>query len=76
MFLALLVYLGWGRCGLLGEGSSVVELGEELVSWDYPRDLYVRGERGMFGFLGRVDGLSSWGEVGSKGVEVGDGSFL
>ena len=30
-FLAPLVYLG---CGLLGEGSRIVELGEELVPWD------------------------------------------
>ena len=52
MFLAPLVYLGWGRCGILGEGSSVVEFGEELVPWEDPRDLDVRGDRGMFCFLG------------------------
>ena len=45
------MYLGWGRCGLLGEGSRVVELGGELVPWDEPRDLDVRGERGTFCFL-------------------------
>ena len=55
MFLALLVYLGWGRCGLLGKGSDVVELGEELVLRDYPRDLGVRGERGMLCLLGWMD---------------------
>ena len=36
---------------LLGEGSSVVELGEDLVPWRDPRDLDVSGERGMFCFL-------------------------
>ena len=39
---------------------------------DYPRDLGVRGERGMFT---GVDGPGSWGEMGSSEVEVGDGSF-
>ena len=45
MIIALLMYLGWGRGRLLGEGSSVVELGEDLVPWSDPRDLDVRGER-------------------------------
>ena len=31
VLLVSLVYFGWGRGGLLGEGSSVVALGEDLV---------------------------------------------
>ena len=51
VLLAPLMYLGWGRGRLLGEGSSVVELGEDLVPWSDPRDLTVRGDRGMLYFL-------------------------
>ena len=51
VLLAPLMYLGWGRCRLLGEGSIVVELGEELVPLTDPRDLDVRGEHGLFCFL-------------------------
>ena len=46
-----LMYLGWGRGGLLGGGSSVVELGENLVPWSNPRDLDVRWKRVMFFFV-------------------------
>ena len=34
-----LMYLGWGRGGLLGEGSSVVGLGGNYVPWSTPGDL-------------------------------------
>ena len=36
-----LVYLGWGRGGILGEGSSVVELGEDPVLLGASGDLAV-----------------------------------
>ena len=43
--------LGLGRCRLLGEGSSVVELVDDLVPWSNPRDLDVCDGRVMFCFL-------------------------
>ena len=39
-------YLGWGRCGLHGEGSSVVGLRENLVQGDNPVGPTGCGERG------------------------------
>ena len=45
------MYLGWGRGGLLGDGSSVVELGEDLVPWSDPRGLDVCGDLVLFCFL-------------------------
>ena len=52
MLLALLAYLGRGRGGLQGEGSSVVGVGEELVLGDGYMGLHERGERGRFRCLG------------------------
>ena len=54
VILVPLMYLGWGRGGLLGEGSSVVELGENLVPWSKPRDVDVRWKCMMFFFVGGV----------------------
>ena len=36
VFVFTLDYLGWGRCGLHGEGSSVVGVGEYLIQGDDP----------------------------------------
>ena len=41
VLLGPLLYLDWGRCGLLGGGSSVVRLGGNYVSWSTPGDLVV-----------------------------------
>ena len=41
VLLGPLLYLGWGRCGLLGGGSGVVELWESLVLWSNPGDLVI-----------------------------------
>ena len=41
LLLGVLLCLGWGRGGLLGEGSSVVELWENLVLWFSPEDIDV-----------------------------------
>ena len=46
-----LMYLGWGRDGLLGEGSSVVELGENLVPRSNSTDLAVHWKHVMFFFV-------------------------
>ena len=46
VFVFTLDYLGWGRCGLHGEGSSVVGVGEDLVQGDDPVGPKGRGERG------------------------------
>ena len=59
MILVPLMYLGWGRGGLLGEGSSVVELGENLVPWSNPRGLDVCWKRVMFFFVVRGGGEGS-----------------
>ena len=39
VLLVSLVYLGGGQGGLLGGGSSVVALVEDLAPWGSPRDL-------------------------------------
>ena len=46
VFVFTLDYLGWGRCGLHGEGSSVVGVGEDLVQGDDPVWPPGRGARG------------------------------
>ena len=51
VILVPLMYLGWGRGGLLGEGSRVAELGENLVPWSNSRDLDIRWKRVMFFFV-------------------------
>ena len=51
VLIVFLMYLDWGRGGLLGEGSSVVELGENLVPWSNPRDLDVYQKCVMFFFV-------------------------
>ena len=68
VILVPLMYLGWGRGGLLGEGSSVVEFGENRVPWSNPRGLDVRWKRVLFCFargwdvlLPGVEGLAFWG---------------
>ena len=71
VILVPLMYLGWGRGGLLGEGSSVVELGENLVPWSNPRDLDVRWKRVMFFFVRGWGVLILWifpGVVAAKGA--------
>ena len=52
MFVSKLDVLGWGRGGLQGLGSSVVGMGEEIVSWDDPMGLTDVGSMG---------GFESWG---------------
>ena len=59
VILVPLMYLGWGRGGLLGEGSSVVELGENPVPWSNPRDLDIRWKRVAL-FREGVGGLDSF----------------
>ena len=70
MLLAPLMYLGWGRCGLLGEGSSVVELWENLVL-DRPGDLGVPWTFVVFFFKGGWGVLIFWifpGVVAARGM--------
>ena len=56
VFLCPLLYLGWGRCGLLGEGSGVVELWESLVLWGTPGDLDIPWA-GFGSYVGVGDGF-------------------
>ena len=44
VFVFTLDYLGWGRCGLHGEGSSVVGVGDDLVQGDDPVGPKGRGD--------------------------------
>ena len=70
VILVPLMYLGWGRGGLRGEGSSVVELGENPVPWSNPRDLDIRWKRVALSREG-VGGLDSRDLSWSRGCEGG-----
>ena len=48
VLLVSLVYLGWGRGGLLGGGSRIVALGEDLALWGSPRGLDLCWKRLLF----------------------------
>ena len=61
MLLVPLVYLGWGRGGILGEGSSVVKLGENLVPWS---------TLGVLTYIGRCDVLSREGVGGLDSLDL------
>ena len=67
--------MGWGRGGLLGEGSSVVGLGGNYVPWSSPGDLDVpwnvscSSRAGVGGGLSRsvprLPFLGSWASAGT-----------
>ena len=71
VLLGPLLYLGWGRCGLLGEGSKVVKLWENLLLWISPGDLDVPWTFVVFFVKGGWGVLIFWifpGVVAARGM--------